>query len=163
MIYGSWDINCKTYFFVILGHFLLFYPQQPKKWKYQNMKINPGYIIILHKCTTNHDHRLHCFWNMACDGSNYFSLWAIFCPFTPVTAWKMTIPQKFKKALKISPFHTSVPKMMIIYIIYSIYTVPKIWYDECNCYYLFWAIFYPFTPLTAQKMKIMPFYLPPLL
>ena len=26
--------------------------------------------------------------------------------------------------------------------------------DECNCYFSFWAILYPVTPLTAQKMKI---------
>ena len=31
------------------------------------------------------------------------------------------------------------------------------WYmarDGCNCYFSFWTIFCPFTPLTAQKMKI---------
>ena len=26
--------------------------------------------------------------------------------------------------------------------------------DGCNCYFSFWVIFCPFTPLTAQKMKI---------
>ena len=26
--------------------------------------------------------------------------------------------------------------------------------DRCNCYFLFWTIFCPFTPLTARKMKI---------
>ena len=26
--------------------------------------------------------------------------------------------------------------------------------DGCNCYFSFWAIFYTFTPLTAQKIKI---------
>ena len=25
--------------------------------------------------------------------------------------------------------------------------------DGCNCYFLFWAIFWPFTSLTAQKIK----------
>ena len=38
MIYGSWDINCKTYFFVILGHFLLFYPPPPNSPKNENIK-----------------------------------------------------------------------------------------------------------------------------
>ena len=27
--------------------------------------------------------------------------------------------------------------------------------DRCNCYFLFWAIFWPFTPLKAQKMKFL--------
>ena len=27
--------------------------------------------------------------------------------------------------------------------------------DRCNCYFLFWAIFCPFTPLKAQKMKFL--------
>ena len=27
-------------------------------------------------------------------------------------------------------------------------------HDRCNCYFSFWAIFCPFTPLTAQKTKI---------
>ena len=26
-------------------------------------------------------------------------------------------------------------------------------HDRCNCYFSFWAIFYPFTPLTAQRSK----------
>ena len=27
-------------------------------------------------------------------------------------------------------------------------------HDRCNCYFLYWAIFCPLTPLTAQKIKI---------
>ena len=27
-------------------------------------------------------------------------------------------------------------------------------HDRCNFYFSFWAIFCPFTPLTAQKIKI---------
>ena len=27
-------------------------------------------------------------------------------------------------------------------------------HDRCNCYFSFWTIFCPFTPLTAQKIKI---------
>ena len=47
-------------FFVILGSFLPFYP--PKNLKNQNFekkKKTPG-DIILHQCTKNHDHMLHC-------------------------------------------------------------------------------------------------------
>ena len=86
IIWQSYDIWFLRYqlqdiFFCYLGPFfaLLPPPQQSKKWKYQKIKNNPGYMIILHKCTKNRDHRLYSFWDMACDGSNcYFSLWAIF-------------------------------------------------------------------------------------
>ena len=33
--------------------------------------------------------------------------------------------------------------------------VPEIWCVTCNCYFSFWAIFYLFTPLTAQKINIL--------
>ena len=56
MIYGSWDINCnRQIFFVILGHFLPFYPpNSPKKENIKKMKKLPG-NIILHKWTKNHE------------------------------------------------------------------------------------------------------------
>ena len=58
--YGVW----RTEFFVILDHFLPFYP--PKNLKNENfkkMKKNPGDIIILHKYKKNHDHMLYCSWD----------------------------------------------------------------------------------------------------
>ena len=40
--------------------------------------------ISSHRCTKAHDHTLYCSWDMVCDGCNcFFSLWAIFCLFTP--------------------------------------------------------------------------------
>ena len=119
--YGAWW----TEFFVILDHFLLFYP--PKNLKNQNfekMKKNPDDIIILQKCTKNHDHiMLYCSWDVAHDGCDYFSFWAIFCPVTPLTASKMKISKKQKQYLEIPSFYTSVPKIMVIW-----YTVPGIWH-----------------------------------
>ena len=47
-------------FSVILDHFL---PLPPNNLKNQNSvkkKKKPRDIIILHKCTKNHDHMLHC-------------------------------------------------------------------------------------------------------
>ena len=53
--------------------------KKSKKWK---NCLEIWDIVILHKCTKNHDHMLHCSWDMTHDGHNfYFSFWAIF--------WKM--------------------------------------------------------------------------
>ena len=59
---------------------------------------------------------VHDIWNC------YFSFRTIFCPFTPLTARKMKISQKWKKRLEISSFYTSAPKLMII-----VYTVLELW------------------------------------
>ena len=56
------------------------------------MEKTPGDIIILHKCTKNYDHMLYCSLDMARNGFKcYFSFWAIFYPFTPLTAQKIKI------------------------------------------------------------------------
>ena len=125
----------------------------------------PGDIIILHKSTKNHDHMLYCPWDMACDECKcYFSFWAAFYPFTPpppprpaLTAWKMKNSKKGRKYLEISSFYTSAPKTMIICTKSHDYMLYYSWdmaHDRCNCCFSFWANFYPFTPLTAWKLRI---------
>ena len=118
--------------FLILDHFtpLPFHPiALPRLLTTQRIKIlkkwkkTPTDIIILHKCTTNDNHMIYCSWDMAHDGFNcYFSYWAIFWLFTPITAQKKKISQKWKKLLQISSFYTIAPKIIIIG-----YTVPEIW------------------------------------
>ena len=86
---------------ILIFHFGLFLPfsppQQPKKWKFHKNEKTPVDIIILHKCSKNHD-MLYCSWDMTCDRCNcYFLFWASFCPFTPLTAQKMKISKKLKK------------------------------------------------------------------
>ena len=67
----------------------------PKMKISKAMKKTPGDVIILHKCTKNHDHMVYCSWDMACDGRTcYFSFCAIFWPFTPPKSPKN---QNFKK------------------------------------------------------------------
>ena len=95
--------------------------------------------------------------DMEHDRHNFFLFWTIFCLFTPLTAKKMKTSKKKKKkkknlknCLEISSPHTSVPKIMII-----CSTVPEIWcVTDIIVFFSFWAIFCPFTPITAQKMKI---------
>ena len=124
MLYCSWHVahdrcNCYFSFWAI---FCPFAPITAQKLKIKKNKKMPGNIIILHKYTKNHDHMLYCSWDTAHDTCNYFSFWAIYCPFTPVTAQKMKISKTWKKFLKISSLYISVPKIMII-----CYTVPEIW------------------------------------
>ena len=125
MLYCSWDLvrdGCNFYC-SFRALFCPFTPHSsPKNENFKKMKKRPGDIIILHNCTKNYDYKLYCFWDMVCDGCNCsFSFWAIFCPFTPLTARKMKISKKRKKNEEISSFYTSVPKIMII-----CYIVPEI-------------------------------------
>ena len=102
MVLEIWSATDRI-FFVILGHFLPFYPP------------NSPYVrfIILHKCSKNHDHMLYCSWDMAHDGCNfYFPFWAIFCPFTPLTPWKIKISKKWKDIIILHMCTKNYDKMM---------------------------------------------------
>ena len=96
--YDVWFLRYEvreTEFFVIFGHFLPFYPiNNPKTQNFQKMKKAAGDTILLHKCTKNPDHKLYCSWDMTFNRRNYFSVWVIFCPFTPLPT------QKIKKKIK---------------------------------------------------------------
>ena len=73
------EIWCMTD--VVIFHFQPFFAlllqKQPEKWKLKKMKKMPRDIIILHKHTKNQDHMLYYSWDMARDGCNYWSFWAI--------------------------------------------------------------------------------------
>ena len=62
--YGAWQ----TEFFVILEHFLPFYPpNNPKNQNFKKMKQKPGDIIILHMCTKNYDQVMYGSWDIVRD------------------------------------------------------------------------------------------------
>ena len=110
VLYCSWDMahnGCNYCNFSFWTIFCPFTPSNsPRNEKiFLKIKKTPGDVIILHKCTKNHDHMIKCSWNMVHDGCNYFSFWAIFCSFTPLTTSKMKIKKKLKKYLEIS-FYT---------------------------------------------------------
>ena len=111
--YNVWFLRYEVYqtepfchfgpFFVLL-RFTFYPPNSPKSEKFKKMKKAPGDITILHKCIKHHD-MLYCFCDMVHDRCNcYFSFWAIFCPFTPLTAPKMKISEKWKKAWRYHHF-----------------------------------------------------------
>ena len=122
------EIWSTTYFFVILGHFLPFYPITTQKIKIlENWRKSARDIIILHKCTKNHDPMLY--WDIECDRCNfYFSFRAIICPTTCPPLFlitqkiKIKKKKKEKKCLEISSFYTCVPQIMITWC-----TVHKTW------------------------------------
>ena len=98
MMYGSWDMEHARQKF--LSFWTIFCPfTLLTTWKIKILKKGtPGDIIILHKRTKNHDHMLHCSWDRMRDGCDfYFSFWAIFCHFTPITTKKIKIKKKREK------------------------------------------------------------------
>ena len=106
---------------------------------------------ILHKCTPNH--MLGCSWDIARVGCNcYFSFWAVFSPFTLLTAQKMK-----KKHLEASTLTTSVPKIVI-----TCSTVPEIWCARDAIVIIHFGLIFAFLAppphhplsLTARKIKI---------
>ena len=125
MIYGSWDMACmrQTECFLILDHFLFFYPpNNAENQNFEKMKKTPGGIIISHKCTTNDNHIIYDSWYMKHDRQNFLSFWATFCPFTPLATQKIKILKKWNKHLEISSFYICAPKSMTRWC-----TVPEIW------------------------------------
>ena len=146
MLYSSWDMaRDRCNFFSFWPIFCPFCPpNSPKNQNLIKKKKTPGDIIILHKCTKNRDHMLYCSWDMVRDRCNlYFSFWAIFCPFTSLTAWKMKLSKKWKKLLKIYIIILNNCTKNHDHMLYCSWDKLR---DGCNCYFLFWAIFGPFTP-----------------
>ena len=87
---------------------------------------------------------------MVRDGCNHFSFWAIFCPFTPLTAEKIKLSKEWKKHLEISSFYNSVPKIMII-----CYTVPEIWCVTDVTVIFHFGLFFTLFPTNSPKIKLL--------
>ena len=98
-IYASWDIDCDRHKF--LSFWAIFCPSpsyQPKKSKFWKHQKKPGYIIILHECTTNDNYMMYGSGVMEWDRIFcHFELF--FCPFIPLTTQKIKILKKMKKIL----------------------------------------------------------------
>ena len=152
MICSSWDKEFDRLKLIIMSHFLPFFfpPKTLKNQNFEKMRKIAGYIIILHICTKNHNHRRYGFWDTEWDRQKFLSFWSIVWSFTPLLIPKIKIWKKCKKHLEILSFYTSVPQMTNIWC-----TVPEIWSATDQFFLSFWTIFCPFIPLTNQKMKIL--------
>ena len=69
----------QTEFLSFWAIFCLFTPlDNPKNQNFSNTKKAPEDIMILHKCTKNHDYLLYFSWHVACEGCDYyFSIFAL--------------------------------------------------------------------------------------
>ena len=102
-MYDSWYSAWLTKF---LSFWIIFCPFTPPphlhpphhhKTENQNlkkMKKIPADVIILHKCTKNHDHMLCTVPEICCVTDGLF--WVIFCPFNPLRAQKIKISKNEK-------------------------------------------------------------------
>ena len=99
MMYGSWDMEYDGQdFFVILDHFLHFYPLITKKIKIlKKWRKTAGCIIILLMCTINDNHMMYGSWDMECDRQNFCHCGPFFALLLPLTTRKITILKKWKK------------------------------------------------------------------
>ena len=117
--YDVWFSRYKvwmTEFFLILDHFLPFYPiGNTKNQNFEKMKKTPGDIIISHKCTINNNHMMYDSWDLKHTRKFFLSIWAIFCPFTPLTTQKIKILKKWKKHMEISSFYICVTNIEVTY------------------------------------------------
>ena len=80
MMYGSWDMERDGQFFLSFWTvFVILPPNNLKNQNFEKMKKNPGYIIILQRCTINDNHMMYGSWDIECDRQN-------FCHFGPFFA-----------------------------------------------------------------------------
>ena len=113
-----------------------------KKWK-RCLEILSLYTCVLQMTY----HMMYGSWNIKHDIHNFLSIWAVFCPFTPLKTWKIRILKKQKKYQEISSFYTCVPQMTIIWCV-----APEMC-SATDKLLLFWTTFFPFTPYKLQKSK----------
>ena len=94
---------------------------------------------------------LYCSWDMVHHICNcYFSFWAVFLPFTCLKSPKNQNLKKMKK----TPGDIIILNKCTTSHNHMLYCFWDMVLDRCNCYFSFWAIFSPFTPLPAQKIKM---------
>ena len=143
--YGSWETEWDI-FFVILGHFLPFYPtNSPENQNFEKMKKESGDVTILHTCTTNHNHLMYASWNIECNKHFFFSFRTIFWP------RKLKFRKNVKKTLEMLSYHTfTINEDDILYGSWDI----KAWDFDGESFLSFWVIFCPLTLLTTRKIKI---------
>ena len=146
------EIRCVTDV-IVISYFRLFFALLQKIKILKKWKKTFGVIIILYMCTKNYDQMMtYGSWDIVHDGCDYFSFWAIFCPFISLTAQKIKIKRKMKKKQK------KAPEDIIILHMFSkncdqMYGSWDMVLDRCNCYFSFGTIFWPFNSSKNQNFE----------
>ena len=104
--------------------------------------------FILHMYNINDNNMMYGSWDTKSNRQNFLSLWAIFCPLTPLTAQKIKFLKKWKNHLEKLSFYTCVPIMTII--MYGFGDTARDKHVFCH-----FGTFCPSTPLIIQKNKIL--------
>ena len=100
-------------------------------------------------CTKNHNHMRYGSWDMEWDGQTFLSFRAIFCPLTPLTTRKIKIFKKWRKKNTWGYHHfTHVHHKWQPYDAWFLRY--RAWQTKC---FVILDHFFPFTPLTTQKIK----------
>ena len=99
--YDIWFLNLRCHRHDIFGHFSPFQP--PNNLENENFKIEKN-TIILHICTHHKWQSLDAWFPRYGVWQNFLSLWAIFCPFTPLGIQKIKILKNWKNPWRYYPF-----------------------------------------------------------
>ena len=147
MMYGSWDLECNRQ--NCLPLWTVFCPFTPL-WtqKIKILKNEKNTWRCYHFTNVYHKSQSCDIWTSRyrVQQTKFFlSFWTIFYLFTSRTTGKIKILKNWR-------YHhfTQVYQKLYRMLYYSLDMAP----NGFNCYFSFWAIFYPFTSLTAQKIKI---------
>ena len=119
VIYSSWDIEYDRLKLAIMGHFSPFTlpPKKPKNQNFEKMIKIAGDIIILYKCTKNHNHiwgTVHEIWSETDRIFCHFGTFFAFIPH-PLTTRKIKFSKQWKKHLEMSSLYTCVPQKSQLY------------------------------------------------
>ena len=135
--YGVW----RTEFFVILDHFLHFYPPNNlKNQNFEKMKKKTRDITILHICTINDNHMMCSSWDIEHDRQNFYHFFPFYLHNNP----KNQSFEKMKKAL-------GDVIILDMFTINENHTMCGSW--DIVHFLSFWTIFCSFTPLKTWKIK----------
>ena len=96
------EIQSGTDIFCYFGPFFcpptLCLPKDPKNQNFEKKlkKCLEALSFYRYMSTINVNHMIYGSWNIRCNRQKFLSFWAIFCPFSPLTTWKIKI-LKLKK------------------------------------------------------------------
>ena len=120
-------------------------PMDPKNQNFQ--KDGKNIWRYYHFTKINDSHLTYGSLDMECNGQNVLSFWTIFC---------LNIPKnKNLERMKKTPGYIIILNKCTKDYDQMMYSSWDIVRDRCNCYFSFWAIFCPLTPLSTQKIKIL--------